>query len=290
MSASLATKAARKLRTTPLVLRLLAPFGRDLVPERWIFVVGCYNSGTSLLASELASHPAIAALPQEGVFLTDALPPPERFGWTRMWCRCAEAMRQDPGPAGAAVARRIRRQWSLWLPRGPANVLEKSVANVVHIPFLAAHFRPAYFVYLVRDGYAATEGIRRKARPARWGNDDFPGGYPVELCAEQWRASDELARRHLGAVERALTLTYEELTLAPGQTLRRITDFLGLPPLAEDILARPWAIHDLNEPIRDMNADSHRRLGAADFAAIERAAGAALARYRYERPRDLAGA
>lgn len=279
-----ATKAARKLRTTPLVRRLLAPFGRELAPERWIFVLGCYNSGTSLLAAMLASHPAIAALPQEGVFLTDVLPPPERFGWTRMWCRCADAMRQDPGPAGAAIARRIRRHWSLWLPRDPANVLEKSVANVVHIPFLAAHFRPAYFVYLVRDGHAAAEGIRRKARPARWGNHDYPRGYPIELCAEQWRASDELARRHLGAVEHSLTLSYEELTEAPGPTLRRVTDFLGLAPLGADVLARPWAIHELNEPIRNMNADSHRRLDAEDIAAIERAAGPALARNGYRTP------
>ncbi len=60
MSAGLATKAARKLRTTPLVRRLLAPFGRELAPERWIFVLGCYNSGTSLLAAMLASHPALA--------------------------------------------------------------------------------------------------------------------------------------------------------------------------------------------------------------------------------------
>ena len=284
MTVGLATKAVRKLRTTPFVLELLAPFGRELAPERWIFVLGCYNSGTSLLASVLGSHPAIAALPQEGAFLTDSLPPPERFRWTRMWCRCEGAMRLDPGPKGAGIARRVRRHWSLWLPRHPANVLEKSVANVVHIPFLAAHFRPAYFVYVVRDGYAVAEGIRRKARPARWGNRDFPGGYPIELCAEQWLVSDELARRHLAQVERALSLTYEDLTATPEATLRRVTDFLGLAPFDPAMLGGAWRIHDLNEPIRDMNAESYVRLAAADIMAIERVAGRALVRLGYGRP------
>ena len=33
--------------------RVMAPFGRELAPERWIFVVGCYNSGTTLLKEML---------------------------------------------------------------------------------------------------------------------------------------------------------------------------------------------------------------------------------------------
>src|SRR5688572_26729280 len=49
-----------KLALTPLV-----------TPEKWVFVVGCYNSGTELLTELLGSQKAIAALPHEGQFLTD---------------------------------------------------------------------------------------------------------------------------------------------------------------------------------------------------------------------------
>lgn len=284
MTIAFSTKLVRKLRTSPLVQRVLTPFGSVPKPKRWIFVLGCYNSGTTLLAAVLGSHPEIAPLPQEGVFLTDALPPPERWRWSRMWCRCEAEMRLESGPGEADRARRIKRQWSLWLPRSPANVLEKSVANVVHIPFLAAHFQPAYFVYLVRDGYAVAEGLRRKARPWRWGRDEFPSGYPLSYCAEQWAASDALARRHLAGVERAITVTYEEFTADPAAISARIFDFLGLLPLDAAAFGRSWAVHDLDEPIRDMNAASHRRLSPADIAEIERVAGPVLVRNGYGRP------
>ncbi len=284
MAWGFSAKIVRKLRTNPLVQTLLAPFGRDLAPTRWIFVVGCYNSGTSLLSAVLGSHPEIVTLPQEGAFLTDALPVPEQFRWTRMWCRCADSMRLDPGPASAARALRIKRQWSLWLPRNATNILEKSIANVVHIPFLAAHFRPANFIYLVRDGYAVAEGIRRKAKPWRWGQEDYPDGYPLELCAEQWRDSDDFARRYLAGIEHTSTVTYEAFTANPTAETNRILAVLGLSPLDPAVFARAWAIHDLEEPIRNMNEDSHRRLLPEELATIERVAGPALRRNGYQTP------
>lgn len=35
-------------------------------PDKWLFVVGCYNSGTTLLAEMLSRHPNISGLPTEG--------------------------------------------------------------------------------------------------------------------------------------------------------------------------------------------------------------------------------
>ena len=66
--------------------------GRSLAPDRWVFVVGCYNSGTTLLANLLEAHPAINGLAREGVELTDALRRPELAGWPRMcWAGRASA-------------------------------------------------------------------------------------------------------------------------------------------------------------------------------------------------------
>ena len=39
--------------------------------KTWIFLVGSYNSGTTLLAEFLGHHPSISALPTEGYFITD---------------------------------------------------------------------------------------------------------------------------------------------------------------------------------------------------------------------------
>ena len=52
-----ARRTHRELRIT---------LARPANPEKWLFVVGCYNSGTTLIADALADHPQIAALPDEG--------------------------------------------------------------------------------------------------------------------------------------------------------------------------------------------------------------------------------
>lgn len=256
--------------------------GRDLEPRRWIFVIGCYNSGTTLLSRMLARHPAISALPSEGVRLTDGLPRPEEFGWNRMWCRCFDRVRLAEDPKAAQRARRIKRQWSLLYPRRAANLLEKSVANTARIPFLEQFFQPAYFVYIIRNGYAVAEGIRRKAVPGRWRNPDYPERYPIELCAEQWRASDDLVESDRVHTERFLRVSYEELTAAPEATAGKVTDFLGLKPLPAGALLSRWRIHGVEGEIRNMNRDSIDRLSADDIAAIDRVAGDSLARNGYQ--------
>ncbi|MEW6751139.1 MAG: sulfotransferase [Candidatus Latescibacterota bacterium] len=263
--------------------RVVVPFGRDLRPERWIFVVSCYDSGTTLLKEMLSQHPQIGALPGEGVRFTDSLPRPEEAGWNRLWCRCVDHVRLDPGPQSAGRARRIRRQWSILYPRRP-NLLEKSIANAARIPFLQEHFQPAYFVYLVRNGYAAAEGIRRKARPGRWGNPEYPDRYPIAVCAEQWRETDRWVRRDEPAVERFLLLYYEDLTADPAATLTRLTDFLGLAPMPDHVLGRTWRIHGVLSSVRNMNPASFARLTEEDKDAIEAVAGPELARHGYGRP------
>ncbi len=118
----------------------------------------CYNSGTTLLAQILRKHPDISGLPIEGTFLTDALPQPESFGWNRMWWKCLEQVRLEPDSVSPATLRRIKRQWSVWLDWRKPNLLDKSIPNTARMPFLQAEFGPAYFVYIVRNGYAVAEG------------------------------------------------------------------------------------------------------------------------------------
>lgn len=264
--------------------RTAAILGRDLAPERWVFIVGCYNSGTTLLKDLLAEHPQIGALPGEGVRFTDALPRPEDFGWQRMWCRCLAEVRLEPDAQVEDRVRRIKRQWSLLYPRECPNLLEKSIANAARLPFLQAHFQPAYFVHLVRDGYAVAEGIRRKTSPGRWGNAQYRDGYPIELCAEQWAASEALVAEDSGQVERLLQVAYEEFADDALGTMRRITDFLGLEPLAEELYARRWKVHGVESPIRNMNDRSFACLSGADIEKIHQVAGEQLARHGYARP------
>lgn len=263
--------------------QVAAGVGRELTPRCWIFIIGCYNSGTTLLKDMLAQHPAIGVLPGEGVRFTDALPRPETLGWNRMWCCCAAAMRLGDGPEFVSIAARIKRQWSLLFPRRPF-LLEKSIANAARLPFLNAHFRPASFVYLVRNGYAVAEGIRRKARPGRWGNPEFAERYPISLCARQWRDTERLVGMDRIRVERFFSLSYEELTATPQTALARITRFLELEPLAPAVFDQAWVVHGRASVIRNMNPESLARLSPADVDAIQSVAGSELAAGGYTRP------
>jgi hypothetical protein len=264
--------------------RAMEPLGRELEPERWVFVIGCYNSGTTLLKDLLAQHPRIGALPGEGVKFTDALPRPEEFGWQRLWCRCVEKVRLEPGPQQEERVRRIKRQWSILYPRGRPNLLEKSIANAARTPFLQEHFQPAYFVYMVRNGYAVAEGIRRKSTPAKWHNPLYQDRYPIEVCAEQWRESDQLVEEDRPRLERFLQVYYEEFTANPSTTARRITDFLGLEPLPEELFGRRWKVHGVESAIRNMNGQSVARLSRGEVESIYRVAGERLEKHGYRRP------
>ena len=64
----------------------------------------------------------------------------------------------------------------------------------------------------------------------------------------------------------------------------RITDFLELSPLADDLMGQRWKVHGVESPIRNMNEKSLAQLSAEDMDAIEEVAGPVLTRYGYGRP------
>jgi len=273
-----------KIGTLPVAQKLFGYLGRELKPERWIFVVGCYNSGTTLLTEILGQHPLIGSMPDEGVSFTDSLPYPEQCGWTRMWHRCIDEVRLAPNSLSPNTIRRIKKQWAFWYTKNAPNLIEKSVANSVRMLFLQTHFQPAYFIAIVRNGYAVAEGIRRKARLDRWQNAEYTDSYPLALCAKQWRITDEIIKQDSAIIRKFKQIYYEDLTTRPFQTLLEITNFLELPPIEERILDKTWGIQEKNEPIINMNERSFHRLLPSDLDIIESVAGKRLKRHGYCRP------
>lgn len=262
------------------VLSLLSNFGRDPKPERWIFIIGCYNSGTTILASLLNTHPAVCGLRTEGAFLTDSLPYPEMFGWPRMWCKCIKDIRLGMDSAEGKRAQRIKKHWSLWVPEKAPNVVEKTVSNAARMLFLQKYFKPAYFIYIVRNGYAVSAGIRQKANLKRWKNSEY-NIYPIELCAEQWRVSDELVQKDRLNIKNFLQISYEEFTENSKSVVRQITDFLGISPMLDKTLDQGWVVHGERSAIQNMNKKSLDRLTKEDIRKIKRVCHSRLGRYGY---------
>ena len=280
---SVSRRRTRRWKSLRLRIRhhLRARLSRELKPDKWVFIVGCYNSGTTLLTNLLDAHPAMRALPREGVELTDALGRPEDLGWPRMWSQCEDYLGIEPGNA-AMRARRIKKQWAPYAPNA-SIVVEKSISNATRLEFLNEHFNPAYFIYLIRDGYAVAEGIQRRARPHDWGNSTF-AKYPLEMCAAQWALSDAYFRRDSHLLAHVLELRYEDLVQAPQVSLDQIAGFLSLPAFPSDLATRTWKIHRASSQIRNMNPDAIQRLSSDGLDAIESVAQATLRSHGYQRP------
>ena len=249
-----------------------------------MFIVGCYNSGTTLLEELIAQHDMTRALEDEGTVLTGYLNRPEDFGWTRMWAKCENQVRLDAN-ADPALADKIKRHWSHFY-RDPDDrlLLEKSIVNATRIPFFNRYFTPAYFIYIRRNGYAVSEGIHRKASPGDYPQQHYAGHYPYELCALQWQRSAELIERDLAGVEHRFDLSYEELCADPGTKLNEIARFLDIEPFAPEVWQGKHRVHGLESSIVNQNAKSIRNLTAADLSDINRVAGSYLKRYGYLMP------
>lgn len=259
---------------------LLSYFGNEITPERWIFIIGCYNSGTTILASILNRHPSIEGLRTEGAFLTDSLPYPEQFGWPRMWGQCLEKVSIPADPSEEWRAKRIKKHWSLWFSNKKPNLVEKTVSNATRMPFLQEYFQPAYFIYIVRNGYAVSAGIKQKSNLKRWKNCNYEH-YPIELCAEQWLRTDEIVQNDRKCIKNFLQISYEDLTENFSDTMKGITNFLGINEFPKEFLGEEWVVHGEKSVIRNMNNRSFKNLSEDDRIKIKQVCGKTLNKYGY---------
>lgn len=243
-------------------------------PEKWVFVVGCYNSGTELLMHLLGDHPSIASLPQEGHFLTDQFTTDFALGLPRMWVMREDLFRLNENDEGPD-ATRLKKEWLMRIDRSRPILLEKSPPNAARTRWLQKHFENSHFICIVRNGYAVAEGIRRKAEPAH-----LKEGWPLESCAIQWARSNEILLEDSAHLRNCTWVRYEDLTADPAGELDRLLKFLGARGSLN--LDKSWQVHEKEEPIRDMNPQSIAHLDHAERAMITRVCGPMLQHFGYE--------
>lgn len=147
----------------------------------------------------------------------------------------------DPPGAAATLWRAVSRIGSA---SGGSVFVNKRIANIRRIPFLAETFPGARFVALVRDGRAVAMSLSAVdwwpdhhvewygGTPTQWAE---AGGDPWELCARNWVEELEVMEAGLAQVapDQVLRLTYEDLIEDPVPQLERIARFGGLEPTPE---------------------------------------------------------
>ena len=275
----------RGTRFRPILRECLGQVNREIrialtpVPKnrKWVFLVGCYNSGTTLLSELLGLHPSISALPTEGHFITDQFVQDYMIGLPRMWVLREDIFcltEHDDGPDPV----RIKKEWGMRLNLRKPVLLEKSPPNTAKTRWLQKHFENACFIGIVRNGYAVAEGIHRKADPGH-----LRDGWPIDLCAWQWQRSNEILKRDSKFLRRFLWIKYEDLVANVPDTLKTILDFIGLDDMPADLAERPWKIHERDEQVRDMNDESIARLSQEQLDTISSVAGNMLDEFGYQR-------
>lgn len=263
-----------------MLAAILRQLIRPFKPEKWVFIVGCYNSGTTLLESMLASHPAVSAL-DEGVSKTDELVMPEELGWTRMWSQVKDQV--ELGAADQHVdTEKLKKDWAIFFDRRKNVFLEKSIVNSARMTWLQEKFENSYFIFIVRNGYAAAEGIRRKTLLGQWGmQQNFSPSYPIKMCAHQWVINNQVIEQDSEMIKNFRKVYYEDLCDSPQETIEELWNFIGLCNIDNWFTGQTWEIAGSNSLIRNMNAKSFANLSAEDIEGIERVAADMLTFYGY---------
>ena len=207
-------------------------------PRQWVFVVGCYNSGTTMLRDMIAQHPETTVIPWEGVRFTDVLRRPEDLGWVRMWCRCEEYVK-TPSMGDYAARRRLLRDWSPWI-QPSKSLVEKSIANVTRMRWLDRNLARVSFVGITRNMWPVCEGIRRRAhaRGQALASQRGRADYSIEECVQQWFRSREIMRQGASHVRRWHHVTYEQVVADPSRVMAGIDEFLDLSRHTRELTTR----------------------------------------------------
>ena len=225
-----------------------------------VFLISAPRAGSTLLF-DLLSHSAnlwTIGAESEGVIEgIPALHPANRgFDSHRLDDRQADAETVQTLRAGfiaEMLDRQGRRFLELSKEERPSGVrlLEKTPENSMRVPFLAAAFPSAQFVFLHRDPRQNVSSILEA-----WHHDGFVNipelpGWPrgswhfllpegwrelrnaslLDVAAFQWNAANQLALDDLESLprERWIGIEYAELVLSPEAVVRRVCDFVGTP-------------------------------------------------------------
>lgn len=243
-----------------------APVGARF--ERPIFIVSSPRAGSSLLFQTMAQAPEIFTIGGESHILIETIPGlhPRERGWSS---NCLEATDAIP-PVVDELAGRLHaalRDRNGRAPAGRAMMIEKTPKNSLRIPFLAAVFPDARFVYLYRDpretmssmieAWLSGRFITYPALPG-WPNLPWslllvPGWRKLaalslpEIVAHQWAETTDILLDDLATMpdERVRAISYADFIASPQAVVAELCASLDIAwdrPLAQSLPLSPTVV------------------------------------------------
>ena len=299
------------LRPTPAAA---AATGDEPAYDRPVFIVAAPRSGSTMLFETLAENRELWTVGDESHHIIEGI------AGLHPSARNYESNRLVAADAAGDVAATLRRGFGAQL-RGHANLawrdlhptdratplrfLEKTPKNALRIPFLAAVFAGARFVFLHRNPRDNVSSLLDSWRSGRfvtypdlpgwtgqpWSHLLIPGwreligGLLAETVVRQWRTTNEIILTDLEALprDRWTVVEYDAfLADTPGE-LRRLCGFADLPygPRMDEMARRPLKAsrYTLTAPSREK-----WRRNAGELATVLPATAALAERLRRLQP------
>ncbi len=244
--------------------------------EKPIFIFGCSNSGTTILWQALKRHQGLSGPDIEDQDIEEMPHVMTHYlgkAGFRLWAHpkfklCYYFTEKD---YQTQDAQKVREVYLTFLNPG-TRLVAKSPAHTLRARLIQSFFSDAYFIAIVRNGYAVSEGIVRKRKfdPDR---PQFQGLFTtIEEAAEQWFRANVIIVSHQKFLKNYFIVKYEELVANPKQTFNLILDFCELTK--EDF---PVPAFDTTK-----NHEQIARLSEYDTETITRVAGPMLIHFDYE--------
>jgi len=244
----------------------------------WMFVLGCNNSGTTLLAKLLEEHPGVRYLPKEGQRMTEAIPNCAKLGVGRTFSQRMDVFRWTEED-DASMVPRLRYDWAALYTPGTGVLFEKSPPNMLRSRWLQKNFQPSRFIGIVRHPYAVCEGVRRRRNNT------------IEEAAVHWNLVHEILEQDEPYLEHYWMFQYEQLCQSPLDVLQEIEHRFDLEPyFTEEHTRKNFAVHNCDDAaatIHNFNAKSFARLSPEDVELINAKTETQMRRMGYE-PMDPA--
>jgi hypothetical protein len=233
--------------------------------ERNLFLLCPNNSGSTFPSQALGRCRRAWSLAREGQHMMGfAGPSTMRTKWPLIWGATAES-RMHFANLAAYDWERTKRAWYLQATAQSESAVlfvTKSPPFLMLADELRRHFAGTRFLIMVRNPYAAVEGIvRRRRRSASTDRDNLAeiAARHLLFCLERQK---ENAERHHDI---ALSFTYEQMCGDPAGISHRIVEFL--PQLSDlDLERRQLVKQTYDEPLRNMNDEQIARLSEADIS------------------------
>ena len=166
---------------------------------KYLFVLSPPYSGSTVLWKLLGTSPNVSRFPKEGQMLPEV----------------QHLMRPDAWNPNKQLAwKEIKAAWNARWNQQKLIHIEKSPPNLVRADRLEEQFSPAYFIAIVRDPYAYSEGYARRESA------------PIAEAVDSWITRVTILEDQLSNLQNTLLLTYESLTQDPLAACQKMLDFM----------------------------------------------------------------